>query len=282
MFSKTFAATLAAIAIMAMVSSAHAALIYEPFSQDAGALNGAPGGTGLGTWSATTGSSGVTVGAETLSYGDLPHTGGQATVPSSGGTKASVTTTSVLADNNLLDDGATLWFSVMFMKTANGGANEKSGFALGNAALNPAFNGLNMAGQGVGFASMGGSSVNAGVWNNGNVSTGGGLGITLGTASLVVGKIEWGVGAGVEKITIYTPSLTDLATPGTGVSKTIAGFDQSTLNIISLGHRNSNGDQVYDEIRFAATYDEVIGIPEPATLVLIGAGGLMMLRRRKA
>jgi hypothetical protein len=97
-------------------------------------------------------------------------------------------------------------------------------------------------------------------WNGGASSNGGGLSFDYSTPVFIVGKIEWGATAGDdETITLYTPSTTDLGTLGTGVSKTAAGFDQTALDTVSFSQRNSGGTYSFDEIRFGATYESVIG-----------------------
>jgi hypothetical protein len=282
MLTRTLALTTAIAATSIFAGLAQAGpLIYESFSQDAGSLNGVAGELGLNTWSANNGTS--VVATPTLDYGDLANAGGQLDFPLSAGTDAWVTTTSVLGDNGLLADGATLWFSYMFQKFSGGGANEKGGFALGTDRLDGAYNGTNMTNSGNGIGVMtNGASVSAAAWSGGgNGSTGGSIGITYGDSVLIVGKIEWG--ATEEKITIYTPDTSDLGNLGTGAVKTVTGFDQSVFDTVSMTQRNSGdpGDQVYDEIRFGATYEDVTPIPEPASLALIGLGGLVMLARRR-
>jgi len=238
-----------------------AAVIYEPFSQSAGSLGGQAGGTGLsGNWSIS--QTVTVVDTPTLSYGDLPSTGGQVNLPTNSGVDAWIATTSVLLDNNLLADGATLWFSMMFMKTSGGGSNEWAGFAFGTERLDATYQGVLMtnSGNGVGFATRN-ASVNVATWlGGGNAAQGGSLSVPYSASTFIVGKIEWGAAAGdAETITLYTPSLTDLATLGTGVSKTVAGFDQAALDTISFTQRNSGGTYTFDEIRFGATYDDVLG-----------------------
>lgn len=273
------------LVILAAATSAPAALIYESFGQLAGNLNGQAGGAGLNTWSDV---GTVTIEPQgSLTYGNLLNSGGQARVVHSAGTDAFVTTTSVLADNNLLDDGATLWFSYVFRKDTGGGSNEKGGFAFGTERLDGAFNGTNMINSGNGLGVItNNTSLSAASWSGGgNGSTGGSHGLTYGDAVFVVGKIDWGVdGLADEQITLYTPSLTDLGTLGSGVTQTLSAVDQSLFDTISFTQRNSGGtDQFYDEIRFGSTYADVSPvIPEPAAAMLGSLGALLLLRRRRS
>jgi hypothetical protein len=278
---------------MGLVSAAAQAapVIYEPFAQATGTIGGKAGGTGLNSWT-TSGTTVNVVDPPTLSYGDLENSGGQANVVTNAGIWAAVTTTSALADAGLLNDGATLWFSYVFQKTSNGGTNEHSGFAFATERVNPAFNGLNLNAAGDGFGVYTSTSdVVASSWSNSTSRTGGGSSAlqALGTATLVIGKIQWGASSGDnDTLTIYTRALDDIATePTTGGGVKAAILDQSTFNTISFGQRNSGGTQYYDEIRFGANYADVaIAVPEPGVLALLAGGilaaGAARSRRRRA
>ena len=119
---------------LSLASANAAALIYEPFSQTAGSISGKAGGTGLNNW-AIVGTASTIATTPTLAYGQLESSGGQLSVPTGAGQTAYVTTTTALADADLLDDGATLWFSYVYSKGSGGGSNERSGFAFGTDHL---------------------------------------------------------------------------------------------------------------------------------------------------
>jgi len=262
MISNNVRCIIMALVCCASLHAAAAPKIYEPFAQTAGDLNGKAGGTGLGNWTAD--ASIVTVAnPPTLSYGSLPNSGGQGNLATSGGTDARVTTTSVLLDNNLLANGSTLWFSTVFMKTAGGGPNEWAGFAFGTSYVLGQAGGLNMqsSGNGVGFVTRDTSATVTTWLGGGNASQGSGVSVTYSTPLLIVGKIQWGAADGdVETITLYKRDLSNLGAPlGAGVSKTVAGFDQTALNVVSFSQRDSGGVQTYDEIRLGGSYLDVIG-----------------------
>ena len=105
------------------------ATIDEPFAQTAGDIEGKPASTaGLtGNWDRTGGTINV-VTPDTITHGALANSDGQVDLVTSSGTDGFVATNGDLAAAGLLDDGATLWFSLAFQKTAGGGSNEQAGW----------------------------------------------------------------------------------------------------------------------------------------------------------
>ena len=127
------------------------------------------------------------------------------------------------------------------MATGASGSNQHSGFALGTAPLAPSFDGARLDGDAVGFYTRQGN-VQAATWLAGGTlkpeTLSGTLSAPQSSTNFIVGKVEWGATAGdVETITLYTPSLADLALPGTSVFTTVTGFDQTALDTISFASR---------------------------------------------
>ncbi|MEX2213744.1 MAG: PEP-CTERM sorting domain-containing protein [Phycisphaeraceae bacterium] len=279
---------IALVAVFALSNAASAVLVVdESFSQAVGTLNGAPAGTGLqGNWISTTGTLANVIASQTLSYGILPNAGNQVDIPAGQAAgNARATTTSALSDAGLLNNGASLWFSVV--TTGASGSNQHSGFAFGNGFLAPSFDGARLDGDALGFYTRQGT-VRAAAWAAGggllpDFLSAGSLSAPQSSTNFIVGRIDWGATAGdVETITLFTPSLATLALPGTSVSTSIAAFDQTTFNLVSFASRQ--GVQSFDEIRFGSSFNDVIGataIPEPGSLVLLGISSLAMLRRRR-
>ena len=281
-----------------------AAVIYEPFNYAAGNLNGASGGgeVGLnGAWVANTDSKVV---AGDLTYGTLSSTGGSvgglnANVNRFGGARA--ISTSALAGNGLLDDGATLWFSLeVGYGTGGNTTNARLGFALANSqfsASNFRYNINDEAaqlGRGLGLTlgrfplpptnAQTNGVVTATLFRDATTGTGF-AGNVFGTSTaslygagqygLIVGKITWGAGA-TDTIELYQPS-TSLSL-GPVISTLTVDVDQSTFDTITW----ARGDLVLmDEIRFGATYADVTPVPEPSSLGLLSIAGLVLLRRRR-
>ena len=87
-------------------------------------------------------------------------------------------------------------------------------------------------------------------------------------------------------ITIWTPDEISLPVDvpglGAGWSKTMTGVNQTLFDTISMQQRNSGSAQIYDEIRFGASFaDVVVAVPEPRAALLGGLGLLALLRRRR-
>jgi autotransporter-associated beta strand protein len=255
-----------ALVCCSVLEASAAAAVYEPFAQNAGSISGKAGGTGLNNW-AVAGTVSTVATTPTLSYGQLPFRAGQVSVPSGGDVSAYVTTTTALFSAGLLNDGATLWFSFLYRKTSGGGSNERSGFAFGTDRLGLISTfGASMlnSGNGLGMYSRD-KGIQPSVWVGGGSGTqGAGTSFAnYGDTVLVVGRIVWGATSGdVETITLWTPnlaSLPDAAGLGAGWSQTMTGVDQTAFDTISMHQRDSAGEQTYDELRFGATYNDVIG-----------------------
>ena len=246
-----------------------APVIHEPFAQTAGTLNSkAASSTGLtGNWTVGAGTVNV-VNPSSMVFGGLLMSDGHANLVRSGNTNGRVVRSSALADAGLLDNGQTLWFSLVIMKTAGGGNNEWSGFAFGTSHLTSGPGTLTLqGGNGLGFRTRD-TSVTVATWNGTTTpAVGGSLTLTYNQPSLIVGKIEWGAtDAADETITLYKP-LANLSDLGAGVSKTMPAVTQSLFNTISFSLRDVD-TMNYDEIRFGATQADVMPVDTVAPTLL--------------
>lgn len=268
------------------VSTASARLqVHEAFDYPAGGLHGQGGTTEIGlagTWHAA--SSAKIVGGS-LSYGTLPVSGGSIGNLNGGsnhygGTRGLSAT--ALAGSGLLDDGATLWFSVVMGYGTNYAVdppvpanmtNARLAFALANSGFSTSNNQYYILNEGSQLGS--GLGVTLGRFNatNGKVvatqfrdSTAG----TSGTAGnvfgnvpastiganqhrLVVGKITWG--AENDTIELYEPDTNlNINLP---TSTLTVNVDQTKFDVITW----ARGDTVtMDEIRFGDSLAAVVGL----------------------
>lgn len=285
---KTLAGFTAAIAVAALVGSAQAApLLYESFNMATGDLDGksSPDSFGLSSsWSATIGNTAdhQVTSSPALNYGDLAYSGNYLdTTATNGSTDGSVTTDSSIADAGKLADGQSLWFSVLIDGSV--GSNAHSGFAFGTDGVAGQFNGVIVknSGDAMGVYFAGGS-FKASTWEGGEVNKGEGASFGGSGLTLIVGELVWS-SAG-ETINIYTPSLTDLGNKGSIVSTASTSGDvaQGSFDTISYSTRGSSGNNLFDEIRFGESYEDVTppAVPEPAS-VGMGLMGLALMASRR-
>lgn len=284
----------AAIAVAATLAVAQtslaAPLVEESFDYGSSLssgnnIAGANGGTGFsGAWANTRNSPDYIEPGNTA--GDLIVAGGKAQGNAWSGIARPLDGS--LASNNLLDDGATLWFSAILDLAGQNTANADINIALTNAAKFDSgtfSNRENLDGatnEGVGVTHSGGN-IRAVYWDSAGGRTESGItSLSIGGANpasaLVVGKITWG--AGSETIELYAPDA-NLNLGSAITSLTTAGnLTQTSFNNLAIQFKDSPR---VDELRFGATSADVLpAIPEPASLGLIGLGGLLMIKRRKA
>jgi len=258
--------------------------IQESFDYPAGTfnlhnVNTSAGGTGWGgsQWDATGQKNGygsiITPG---LTYGSLPVAGNSAGDGHGRYWGASFRKFgNTLLAAGLLGDGAELWFSVVIDGSANL-STSKLGFAIGNGTFGSSD--WNLAGpgkgEGVGFLGYNTGDASATGWTGGkidNPDSGSAVDGTPGP-TLVVGRVQWGVGSADETLTLYAPDAT--LTKGAVIQvNNIADVDQITFDRVALLYKDG---QKIDEIRIGATYNDVIGIvgcPASASNYGVGLAG---------
>ena len=264
---------------LAMTSGAAnaAAVIYETFLDSNSTLNGNspdPGSGLSGTWVAT-----GNVESGSLSYGDLQTT--------SGGNKATFTNQygaisvgSTLSDAGLLADGEELWFSFLVRTGSDVATNGDLGFVLGTDRIGSGNNiPIQNGGTGLGVRFKN-NQLRAAEWAPGiSQSSGTGGSAPNSTLMLVAGRFTWG--ATSDTLDVYSVG-TDLTLTLTSTRTTAANYDQTLFDTISIGSKASGTNlHLFDEIRFGATMNDVLPIPEPSAALLGGLGFLALFRRRR-
>ena len=246
------------------------AVIYEPFNYSGTLLNGQSGSSEVGLTGTWTASADSFLGPN-KAYGPLVTRGAgignlQGGVNRFGGARA--ISSSALAGNGLLADGATLWVSLIMGYDPNPN-NCRLALALANSSFNTGNfkywinNETPQLGSGVGVTLSGNSNgvvqatqfrdLSAGDTIAGNVlGPASGTLITSGTSRLIVCKITWGAGA-TDKIDIYAPDSS--LNLGAVLSTLTCNVDQSTFDTITWARSDK---MVLDEIRFGGSYQAVI------------------------
>lgn len=233
------------------------ALIEEPFADPDRTLGSNPAGRGLqGPWESTT----TILDYPNLFFGSLPNSGRSVfRRMGSNATSARVLIGPELEASGLMDDGASLWFS--FLTRNVSGSDNSIQLALGTAGIagSSGIPDLGNAGQAIGVSVNQNGSTQAATWSP-TVAAGSASGaIAQGDVGLVVGKITWGADASSpDLVEIFLPA-TDMAQPASAISSASAVLDQSRFDTLSF----SGSDIRLDEIRFAATYDDVIAADVP-------------------
>ncbi|MFK7910536.1 MAG: sialate O-acetylesterase [Akkermansiaceae bacterium] len=244
------------------------ALLYEPFDYDTENVSGNNGGTGFGAaWSNTRG--GPTVNATGKIWGALTTAGGHARGNAWSGLIRPVGST--LADAGLMANGVTLWFSVILDLDSQNTSNADISVALGtDQFVSGTFGDREnlVDGEGIGVTHSGGT-VQGVYWqdndadtiaerneNNSSTVINGSGGNS--TRALIVGKIEWGAGNGdSETLTLYAPDTNLTQGTPTMAAWAIPALNQSLFDSLAIQFKDNS--QV-DEIRFGATYEDVVGL----------------------
>jgi hypothetical protein len=176
-------------------------------------------------------------------------------------------------------EGTTLWASFLIEDWVSGDA-PKVHFANSHIDWNPGAYGI-------------GVEVKDNKWQILDIAaatyTDTGVARTLNETYLMVLKFEFlegGEGAGAtwtgyhDRVTLFVNPTPGLSLPSVAGTVLTTSTDVSLLNVHFYPGNNANMG-AFDELRFGTTFADVTPIPEPATIMLLGLGGLGILGRKR-
>jgi VCBS repeat-containing protein len=179
-----------------------------------------------------------------------------------------------------MDDGSTLWFSVVMDLNEQNLTNADFNFALGSDQFvtSDFGNRQNLVeGEAIGFGHNRGT-IQGVYWQNTDADTVSerntsnsslSLNSTDNSRALIVGRIDWGTGGAGESLTLYAPGA-DLAQDTPILSITTPDLDQSQFDSVLVQFKDR---PQLDEIRFGANYDDVLGpktVTQDVTVTITG------------
>ncbi len=157
----------------------------------------------------------------------------------------------------------------------------------GNA---PAGSDTDNPGDAIGFGFFGaptlaGTGIQAVTFDDGTIQQGNptGQSVVIGdNLAFIVGQIDFNPLGTDDVITLFNVAATDTAL-GTSFATLSADLDNASFDTISISDGQASA---FDEIRFGTSLASVtpglFAVPEPSSMmILIGLGGLGMIRRRK-
>lgn len=284
-------------------------LIYEPFDYAAtsGVNNGSffgdgnqSGALGLGTWVQTnSGSNELDVETPGLTFTDnfgytLPVAGNTLEREVRVGQAVANAPLTGSALGGVGADGTTLWMSLLYQDRGFSGpdfgialTSEQMLFGDAQALANPG------VGVGIGINGVGGPARAIGsiVYENATSlsftpeATASMDGPGASNIRFLVMQVNWNPDGIDDEVYIYDlteESLLSVPLPGSAIASYTMNFsaaEQASIDNLAISESQIS---YIDEVRVATTYAEVIGIPEPSSLALLGLSGLLVARRRRA
>lgn len=250
-------------------SSMATTIAYDPFNSGVGSLGGAestsPGfwPTNGQQWSNVDGLGSIASGSLVSPTLTIPTDGNRASLASDGSQVAGFRAFGTTFNNG---SNSELWFS--FLYGAGDGINEGISLYSGGASGNEEMFFGGTGGGVLAIRALGGRSV-----TGGDQFANSGVTAVASTTYLIVARVAFG-----SSYTIWVnPTGESLGLPTGGSTASItANLQNFSLDTIRLGIDGPDGSVAqFDEFRMGTTYAAVV--PEPATLALLGSGGLAAL-----